>query len=60
MKNKIESMAEYEQIETKDDVIALLSKMKELVYSTDKTQHEFWTMQAAMRKLINHQPEARC
>jgi len=40
-------------METDDDIIALLGKMKELAYSTDKTQYEFWTMQAAMRKLIN-------
>jgi len=53
MKNKIESVPEYALFETNDDVIGLLGKMKELVYSMDKTQYKFWTMQAAMRKLIN-------
>jgi len=53
MKNKIETLPGYKKFETDDDVIALLGKMKELVYSTDKAQYEFWTMQAAMRKLIN-------
>ena len=53
MKNKIESVPEYDKLETNDDVIGLLGKLKELVYSTDKTQYEFWTMQATMRKLIN-------
>ena len=41
MKNKIETLPEYKQFETDDDVIALLGTMKELVYSTDKTQYEF-------------------
>jgi hypothetical protein len=59
MKNKIESMPEYVEIEKNDDVIALLSKMKALVYSADKTQYEFWTMQVAMRKLINLKQDAK-
>ena len=53
MKNKVENIPEFTKLEADDDVIALLGKMKELVYSTDKAQYEFWTMQAAMRKLIN-------
>jgi hypothetical protein len=57
MKNKIESLPEYKQMEDDDDVAALLQKMKELVYSTDKGQYEYWTMQATMRKLTNLKQE---
>jgi hypothetical protein len=53
MKNKIESLPEYKKMEKDDDVSALLAKMKQLVYSTDKAQYEYWTMQATMKKLTN-------
>ena len=53
MKNKIESLADYKKMEKDDDVKALLKRMKQLVYSTDKAQYEYWTMQATMRKLTN-------
>lgn len=53
MQNKIESLPEYKQMEKDDDVLALLKRMKQLVYSTDKAQYEYWTMQATMRKLTN-------
>jgi len=36
MKNKIEILPGYKQIETNDVMIALLGKMKQLVYSMDK------------------------
>lgn len=53
MKNKIENLPDYKRMEKDDDVAALLQKMKQLVYSTDKAQYEYWTMQATMRKLTN-------
>ena len=41
MKNKIESLSDYKQMEKDDDVKALLRRMKQLVYSTDKAQYEY-------------------
>jgi hypothetical protein len=57
MKNKIESLPEYRKIERADDVLALLAKMKQLVYSTDTAQYEYWTMQATMKKFTNLRQE---
>lgn len=53
MKNKVEGLSDYKKMETDDDVVSLLKAMKELVYSTDKAQYEYWTMQATMRKFMN-------
>lgn len=52
MKNKIESMAEYPKLEEDDDVVGLLAMMKQVAFSAEKVQYEFWTKQAMMRKLI--------
>ena len=59
MRNKIESLPDYEQMEQDDDVIELLKKMKELAYSTDNNQYEYWVMQATMRKMITMKQEAK-
>ena len=53
MKNKVESLPEFDKLEQDDDVIGLLAKMKELAFSTGSTQYESWTQQAQMRKMIN-------
>ena len=53
MKHKVESLPGYKQLEKDDDVIQLLNEMKELVYSTDKAQYTYWTMQATLRRFIN-------
>ncbi len=52
MKNKVEGLSEFADLQKKDDVSGLLGKMKELVYSTTSVQYEYWTMQAPMRKLL--------
>jgi Zinc knuckle len=52
MRNKLKSLVDYKEIEKKDDVVGLLNKIRELVYSTENTQYEYWTMQSAMRVLI--------
>jgi Zinc knuckle len=52
MKNKIENLPDYEELEDDDDVVKLLTKMRELVYSTENVQYEYWTMQASMRSLM--------
>ena len=52
MKNKIEAWSDYKEAEKTDDVTSLLAYMRELAYSTSKTQYEYWTMQATMRKFM--------
>ncbi len=52
MRNKVESLPEYSDLEKEDDVIGLLTKMEELAYSTDNVQYEYWTMQASVKRLV--------
>ena len=52
MRNTIENIDSYDKMEEDDDVIKLLKKIIELVYSTGTTQYEYWVMQASVRKLI--------
>lgn len=52
MKNKVETLEDFKTMEADDDVVTLLIRMKELAFSTDSNQYEYWTMQAAMRKII--------
>jgi len=40
-------------------VIGLLNKMKDLAYTTDNVQYEFWTMQAAMSRLVSMRQDPR-
>jgi hypothetical protein len=35
-----------------DDVISLMKAIKDLVYATDNTQFEFWTMQSVLKTLV--------
>jgi spore coat polysaccharide biosynthesis predicted glycosyltransferase SpsG len=59
MRNKLESLNEYPQLEKDDNIIGLLSKMNELVYSTGNVQYEYWVMQSAVTKLVTlHQRRA--
>ena len=53
MTNKLESLAEYADLKKNKDVAGLLRTIKELVYSTDKSQYEFMAMQAKMRNIHN-------
>lgn len=53
MRNKLEGLPEYATLEENDDVIGLLGKLSELVYSTEHVQYEYWTMQSTMRKVMN-------
>jgi hypothetical protein len=52
MRNKLESLSEYPGLEENDDIIGLLNKKNELVYSTGNVQYEFWVMQSAITKLV--------
>jgi hypothetical protein len=52
MRNKLESLSECPGLEENDNIIGLLSKMNELVYSTGNVQYEFWVMQSVITKLV--------
>jgi hypothetical protein len=57
MRNKWETLPEFQERESKDNFVALLERMRQLVYGTDKGQYEFWEMQAAMSGLFNLKQE---
>jgi hypothetical protein len=57
MRNKLETLPEFQEWESKDNFVALLERMRQLVYGTDKGQYEFWEMQAAMSGLFNLKQE---
>lgn len=52
MRSKLESLQNYKEMESKSDVIGLLDKIKELVYNTESSKYEFWTMATSLRKLV--------
>jgi hypothetical protein len=51
LRDKLESMSDYQDMEIKDDFVGLMARINGLVYSTDKTQYEYWRMQASYCKL---------
>jgi hypothetical protein len=57
MRNKLETLPEFQDWESKDNFVALLERMRQLVYGTDKGQYEFWEMQAAKSGLFNLKQE---
>ena len=52
MKNKVESLDEFENLEDGDDVIGLLEVIKSLAYTTHKVQYEHWTTCGSMRRML--------
>ena len=52
MKNKVESLKGYDSIEASDDVIKLLSGLKELTFKTHEVQYEYWTICQTVRKVL--------
>jgi hypothetical protein len=50
--NKLESLSDYSDLEADNNIIGLLSKTNELVYSTGNVQYEYWVMQSAVTKLV--------
>ena len=52
-------LAEFQALEDGDDVVGLLAKIKEMVYTTDKTQYEYWDMQKQVRVLHTMKQEQR-
>ena len=59
MKNKLESLPEYKTLNDDDNVVGLLNTIKGLVYTTDKGQYKYWTMQAQMRNLLTLRQESK-
>ena len=57
MRGKIESLPEYKKLELDDNVVGLMAKIKDIAYSTDGKQYEFWTMQAQMRTMLTMQQQ---
>jgi hypothetical protein len=55
MRNKLEALEKYKTLKEEDDVAGLMEEIRKLVYSTDNTQYEYWTMQASMKTLVNLQ-----
>lgn len=52
MKNKVESIKDYEKIEEKDDVIRLLQGLKELAFESIDVQYEQWTVCQSMKNAM--------
>ena len=59
MRNKLESLDSFPQLEVNDDVIGLLKVLKELAFSTINAHYEYWTMMESLRKLMNVQQMSR-
>ena len=49
MKNKLERLDDYKDLEDKGDMIGLLEKIQEIAFSADNAQYKFWSMQQSMQ-----------
>ena len=52
MKNKVESLKDYEKIEEDDDVIRLLKGLKQLAFTTVDVQYKYWTVCWSMNQVF--------
>ena len=52
MRNKLEALPEYKQMERDDDVKKLLDQLQAITYSTESTKYEYWSMATSMKSLI--------
>jgi hypothetical protein len=59
MRDKLESMKEFSQLEEGDNFIGLLQLIHKLVYGTDNGQYQYWKMQASMTKLTGMKQEPK-
>jgi hypothetical protein len=59
MRDKLESMKEFSQLEDADNFIGLFQLIHKLVYGTDNGQYQFWKMQASMIKLTGMKQEPK-
>jgi hypothetical protein len=59
LRDKLESMKEFPELEEKDNFIGLLELIHKLVYGTDNGQYEYWKMQASISKLAGIKQEPK-
>ena len=53
MRNKLESLKEYPELEDKDNVIGLLEVLKQLAFSTLNAHYPYWTMMESFKNLFS-------
>jgi hypothetical protein len=53
MQNKIEGLSDYQDLVDKDGMTGLLNNIRELAYSMENVQYEYWTMQASIKNMMN-------
>jgi hypothetical protein len=51
MRNKLEGLDTFDELDVNDNFVGLLDKIKALVYSMDNSQYKYWVMQNQMTKL---------
>ena len=58
VKGRLENDSGFATLESNDDVVGLLKKLKDMAFSTGGVQHPFWTLQTVLRHLtaINQGP----
>ena len=49
MKNKLERLDAYEDLEDRDDMVGLLEKIWEIAFSADNAQYKFWSIQQSVQ-----------
>jgi hypothetical protein len=55
VKNRLENSADFDTMEDKDDVIALVSKLEDMAYSVTGDENAYWTLQRSLRRLAGVQ-----
>jgi hypothetical protein len=53
LKGKLDSNANFKELQKASNVAGLMKLLKSEVYSTTSNQYEFWLMQASLSKLVN-------
>lgn len=59
MRNKVESLANFPELDENDDVVELLKAIKNLAYSMGEVRYPYWTMQASLKTLVNLQQQLK-
>jgi hypothetical protein len=55
LRSRLEMQPEFKKLQQDDDVLGLLDKIKELVYSTEGGQYEYWTLQTTISNMMSVQ-----
>jgi hypothetical protein len=59
LRDQLESLKEFPQLEDTDNFIGLLQLIHKLVYGTDNGHYQFWKMQASITKLASMKQEPK-